>query len=249
MSFREKIVVCGPIKNGARYIVNAYKNLNVLSDVFDVSYIIYENDSTDSTVSAIRGTGMGLISETIVNNVPRTVAIAHARNTLVKKILEKYSDYDYMLMVDLDGPAGSLNTESIPVIIDQYRDVDWAGLSAVSDPYYDVWALRCDNNVFGKVDYDCWHEIKFKGGGIDAHVTDNQITVNTPELIPVKSAFNGACIYKMEYVQPKYCGWHDTYGEQADHIGLHQHITNTGGKLYICPQLQVAPEMMHIRRK
>ena len=249
MISREKMIVCGPIRNGAGYIMDAYKNLSVLTDQFDVKFIIYENDSTDNTVSLIQSAGMGLICETFKNRVARTVAIAHARNTLVKKIIEKYSDYDYMLMVDLDGPAGSLNTECISKIIDQYRDVDWAGLSAISDPYYDIWALRCDNSVFGRVDYDCWHEINFKGGDIDVHVTNNQISINTSELIPVESAFNGASIYKMKYIQPEYCGWHDTYGEQVDHLGLHQHIINTGGRLYICPQLQVEPEWEHIRRK
>lgn len=246
---REKILVCGTVKNGARYILSAYRNLKKLEKYFDIEILIYENDSTDNTVELIQSRDIKLISEHIKNKVTRTVAIAHARNSLARKIADKYSCYDYVLMVDFDGPASSLVIDGVSDAIDTYRDVDWAGLFAISKPYYDIWALRCDNDQFGRVDYDCWHESRFKGRDVNEVVTANQIIIETTDLIPVSSAFNGAAIYKVNYIQPTYCGWNEAYGEQCEHVSFNKSITDQGGKLYICPQLIVDTESEHIRKK
>ena len=102
-----KVVVCGTIKNGEKTIQKNIENLlEIKKYCLDFKLVLYENDSTDNTVkilNKLRSETIHVISERNITSLGgRTVILAYGRNTLLKYINTHFSDYDYIIMTDLD---------------------------------------------------------------------------------------------------------------------------------------------------
>lgn len=59
----------------------------------------------------------------------------------------------YLLILDCDGVAALLGPHTLLNVI-QEAPLNWVSLSAVTDPYYDIWALRSP-----WIDHDCWEAV------------------------------------------------------------------------------------------
>jgi len=273
-----KIVIAGCTKNSGNYIYQRLLKLVEIGDMFnDYQIIIYENDSTDNTLQELEkfkheySNNFTLINE---NNVLekyikykqihiRVQTIEHGRNRLLNEINEKYSAYDFMLMIDLDNILDNFQTNSISNIF-KYDINQWDVLTAnCINRYYDIWALRISNQVWNEdihrkiwhkpIMHDCWNEIVDNiRPSFCVKIYQKIIPINTP-LIETESSFGGLGIYKITKIKNcKYDSFcYDTYGNilkgQCEHVAFHKGIKNNGGRIFICPSLLVNCPIEHLQ--
>jgi glycosyltransferase involved in cell wall biosynthesis len=110
----EKVLLCGVCKNVSKSLDNTIRNLEELGSHFrDYEVIIYENNSVDDTPLKLtewaqKNPHVVLMTETLPEaqvKVCRTQRIANARNKVLEVARqEKYQDYTYLIMIDLDFP-------------------------------------------------------------------------------------------------------------------------------------------------
>jgi hypothetical protein len=155
-----KIVIAGCTKNSAPYILSHLLRLVEIGKLFKTyNIIIYENDSTDNTCEVLSQFKKNNIhfefihEENIIERLKykmhhvRPQILAHGRNRLLKFITRNYSDYDFMIMIDLDNILDRFNPKHILNIFN-YGNV-WDVLTAnCINKYYDIWALRIPQSVW-----------------------------------------------------------------------------------------------------
>jgi len=179
------IVVTGCTKNSASYIKSHLLKLYEIRKLCrNFKILIYENDSGDNTLQVLRSIeceDIKIITETgvvqmIQQRYPqlrsamtqRTSILAHARNKLLEAVLRDYSDYDYMIISDLDNVLKRFRARCITKAF-EYDPSSWDVLTTNCIPfYYDIWALRIPKRMWsgthGKIwdrfiDFDCWDMI------------------------------------------------------------------------------------------
>jgi hypothetical protein len=169
----------------------------------------------------------------------RTVRIASARNQLKNNIGKNFDNFDYVVMMDLDGVNRNLTRASVESC---WTHGGWAGVTA-NQPlrYYDIWALR----AIGWCENDCWKEyanlrkdMKHKQA-LKIAVTSKMKSIRRSGLpIEVQSAFGGLAIYKMEaFLSSEYIGEDEQEMEICEHVPFHKGLTDKGFKIFIMPSL------------
>ena len=160
----KKIVVGGLVRNGEAYLS---ENINHLCDILKISkdfrIVIYENDSEDNTKDVLKkladsNSKIQYTSETNnrpmfgqVKNKERITALAEYRNKVLETIKTQYSDFDYVIIVDLDFkqlPAKSLYNSFGHLA--NIQD-DCMGISGFT---YEI--KRMNENMTMLWNYDCW---------------------------------------------------------------------------------------------
>ena len=265
------VIVCGCTQNSAAYIYENSSKLYEMKNIFkNFHFVVYENDSTDNTVSVLESfkkthTNFNYISETeIYKNIPiqwtphtRCIFIAYCRNQLLKYIDINYSNYDYMIMVDLDDVMSVFNVKQLQYIFK--NDLQWDALFAnCLGKYYDIWALRIEPNVWipeiheqlwnEVIDYDCWEKACFYQNS-KKYVFDNQICipVKVPH-IPVSSAFGGFGIYKISKIKNCWYSGVENGKIICEHVPFHKQIRETyNAKFFICPKFLVNQQEHHTK--
>ena len=253
-----KIVLCGCTKDSEKYIRNhIYKLYTIRNLCNQLRIIIYENDSTDSTIKILKSMVEvdHVINETLPFKKDRIKTLCHGRNKLLEYVFEHYKNYDLMIMVDLDDVISEFNYKMLENVFSEYKLSEWDVLTANNyGVYYDIYALRTRSNHIwtSGMNYDCWNTINsqrrqielLSGGQISKneyiellyrHIKDYQKKIpHTGDLIPVISAFGGMAIYKINILDQntKY-----NCTEGCEHVGLHKSISDKGGKIFICPML------------
>uniref|UniRef100_A0A6C0EWY3 Glycosyltransferase 2-like domain-containing protein n=1 Tax=viral metagenome TaxID=1070528 RepID=A0A6C0EWY3_9ZZZZ len=271
MMYDFSVIVCGCTKNSASYIEENITKLYEMNNIFKAfHFVVYENDSNDNTKDKLQHfknshSNFNYISERDVDKhidldrrlQLRPQFIAHGRNVLLKYMNEKYTEFDYMIMVDLDSVISTFRASQLKYIFN--NDLTWDVLTAnCIGKYYDIWALRIYKDVWVPeihntlwstyIDYDCW-EKAIMCRNAQKYVYDNQITipVNKP-LIPVSSSFGGFGIYKMSKI--KGCFYKAVVDNKiyCEHVSFHNDIKNIhNAKIFICPQFVVNQQNEHVR--
>jgi len=183
------------------------KHVEPIIDLFHPSSRIFilESDSKDNTLEKLRQWPRAKIYTygNLSRIIPRrTERIAYCRNKLLEKARQLQPDY--MLVLDLDIFA--TNVSSFLTNFD-YDTQDWSVMTAnlLKKYYYDIWALRTLSDSI--MNYDIWHRLwameQLKDYCKDTareYMLDIHIKPFPPErpLLEVRSAFNGAALYKME---------------------------------------------------
>jgi hypothetical protein len=251
-----KAIVCGCVKNCEKSgLETTILKLLGIKNIFEqVDYLFFENDSSDNTLQILSKHDINVISvsglEHKIRN--RMQLLAYGRNCLLNVILERYSDYDLMIMTDLDV-LENFEYKILQNVFSTYSINEWDVLTANNyDKYYDIYALRTDvNRVWDKkLDYDCWEVIhknlenKLYKELLQIHIGNFQEKINNVgELIPVKSAFGGMGIYKISKIAN--CQYSTKYG--CEHVAFHFDILlKNSGKIFICPMLLTTGESKHI---
>lgn len=191
-----KCCICGTVKNCETYLDKIFLNMKIVGALFETYQIIlYYDHSTDNTLAKLK-TYKSLYPDHFqyhVNHEPlssfRTYNIAKGRNVCLNMIKEKYSDYEYFIMMDCDEVcSGNIKQQ---LLLHYLRRNDWDSLS-FNHPssYYDIWALSKDPLFVGYNHFQNGHAI-YKN-----YITN--IIEKTPKdkLIPCFSAFNGFAIYR-----------------------------------------------------
>lgn len=272
----KKVIIAGCTKNSGQYILAHLIKLGELGKQFsEYKIIIYENDSSDNTIELLElykksNKNFIYISEKGISTKysphhNRVQIITHGRNYLLTLVYEKYSNYDLLIMVDLDDVLKKFNAKNCAQQISRHNDVEWSGLTANCEgPYYDIWALRIpatlwDPEIHGKIwpgplEHDCWNQIS---NNIPQRVCIKNyqkiIPLNMP-LIETESSFNGIGVYKIDKIKDiKYDAFYRNQDNQiifgqCEHVSFHRNIRNNGGKIYICPSLMMNSQTEHIQK-
>jgi len=195
--------------------------------------IIYENDSSDNTRNILlenKKDNYTYIFEDNIKEPLRTMRISNGRNKVLEKVKE--TNYDYMIMIDLDDVNNS--GKFIDSIKTCFEYTGWDILTGnQSGNYYDLWALRKKNDM----EFDCWKMVR-ESKSPDAnnlYVWSKYKQYDSGQLLDVDSAFGGIAIYKLSSIpnECKYVGKYDDGNELCEHVEFNRCIKKNGGNIYI----------------
>ncbi len=216
--FSEKAIICGTCKNVEKPLPAVIQSIEKIGVLFsDYKVFIYENNSTDNTVSILnkwaeRNSNVDITSESFskeelyslaishtFENVPfRTEIIAYGRNIVMKKALESHlDDYTYVFMLDMDFANGY----SIKGICDSLTQmIEWDAIFANGidrqGKYYDQYALRDGVMPLGP---------ELLGNEWWSSLATHSLNLNKKnQLKAVYSAFGGLGIYKRNSIKDCY---------------------------------------------
>lgn len=202
----KKVLICGVCRNVEQAATNTIANIEALGNRFaDYAVIIYENNSTDGTARryqewAQTNSHVIFISEMVPESqLPpsRTERIARARNWVLSVARkDEYSEFEYLIMVDLDFLCPWPIEEILKTI---ELPLEWDCIAAnglMGKAYYDHYALRDPTYPLGPelLDSSWWNESL--PGQWSGYAYEGE------ELAPVYSAFGGLAIYKMDSILP-----------------------------------------------
>ena len=190
-----KCCICGTIKNVEQYLDKNFENIELIGNLFqDYVIILYYDISLDNTLQKIKDYQIKNNKlQIIINNEPpleyRTHRIAKGRNSIIQMIKDKYSKYEYFIMMDCDDKCSyNINLG----IFNNYliNNNTWDSLSFNHpEGYYDLWALSKRPYVVS-----C-HNIK-NINDMSLHIEEIIKKTSKNDLIQCFSAFNGFAIYK-----------------------------------------------------
>lgn len=182
-----------------------FENISKLKKIFDrIKIVVFYDHSNDKSLELIQHLSLkyGLSTDIIVNETRlklfRTYNIAIARNNIIDAINIRYLDYDYFIMMDTNHYAciGKINTDIIQTVLN--RSDEWDAISFNrEDGYYDLWALSYDPYIYSMFHFiDNNKTVQMLRNDVNRFLSEK--TKDDPKyLIPVYSAFNGFCLYKL----------------------------------------------------
>jgi len=194
-----KCCICGTVKNCEKYLDKIFSNIEELGRIFDdYRIILYYDNSDDNTLNKMK-----LYQQKndkllfYVNKSKmlehRTHRLALGRNFCISKIKEKYSDYEYFIVMDCDDIcARDMNINSLLT----YLNCDTWDCLSFQHPtgYYDGWALSKQPYVLS-----CHHfDDANLGRNLITDIINKKNMANDKVLIPCLSAFNGIAIYRTQ---------------------------------------------------
>jgi hypothetical protein len=189
-------LICGCVRNCEQHLDKVFDNIKKIQSLFDNTKIIISFDvSEDFTLLKLINLKSIFDIDIIINkdklsNI-RTVNIERARNKIIKKIYNEYTDYVYFIMIDMDDV--STKPIDIEILKDSlHKNTIWDGLFFNNENYYDFWALN-----FKDFQYSCWHSSDVKNLIKIMNDEFKKECINK-EFIECQSAFGGFGIYKTE---------------------------------------------------
>jgi hypothetical protein len=244
------ITVCG--RNVESHLSVFRWNIENIASLFGEYHIfIGESDSTDKTLIYLRQWSekndrvtiktYGNLSHSIAGRSDR---IAYCRNDLLDEArstdLFRLPKHTFYMVADAD--TNTRLNRSIFLSNFDYLIDEWGAMTASQySGYYDIWALR--NDV---VNYDCWHIVHNLlvifvtfNRVVEIYINIHQKSIpSNHSLIPVNSAFGGAAIYQIKYLNEcRYSGYESF--AICEHVSFNLCVTRNGGKIFINPKFQI----------
>lgn len=206
----------------------------------DYRVYVFENDSKDSTVEVLKDwqySNWRICADSFKSGNPRLSDLSvrrieymsQYRNAVMAHLEYFWSDYDYMVMVDLDlhgfyvnGVMDSLGHDGWDAIGSNGRK--HGSMSRHTNIYYDI---------FGHKDLD---EPEKREGRIVsqfARLQDKYRSLKLgDDLVPVASCFNGLAVYRVQSVLGVRYAAIPGY---AEHVAFHDQIIKNDGSVFINP--------------
>jgi hypothetical protein len=170
---------------------------NILLQLLQTNDILYYDISLDNTLQKIKDYQIKNNKlQIIINNEPpleyRTHRIAKGRNSIIQMIKDKYSNYEYFIMMDCDYVCAN---KIHLTVLKNYLLVPetWDSLSFNREDYYDVWALSIPPYI---VSVRHFHNIGKAEQIMKKFITKKLNNLEKNQLLTCLSAFNGFSIYK-----------------------------------------------------
>lgn len=270
------VIFAGCAKNCGRYLPEVFLNIKSYSSLFKSSFtIIVENGSTDNTKEILKDhkDDKNIIHFRDDYNLieQRTIRLALARNLIIKEIKnnQKLKDFDLLIMIDFDDCSVFKIEEKnlIKAIKYLYSKKNIAGVFGNQpDLYFDLWALKDENNFKGDFFGDALKFAVEKMKSTDK--INNEILLDLKEnyfnkkkiVFPIEapplkvlSAFGGLGIYKVRTIKDNrrvYVGEQDfkvkfkdgvekkIFYQKCEHVNFHQGFNDMNLDLFILPYLR-----------
>jgi len=189
---------CGAVKNCGPYLDKVFKNIEMLSSLFDdYRIVIFYDKSNDNTLQKLkeyqlRNSKLYFYVNPAVLSSFRTYNLAIARNWCLQYVKQNKDYFPFFIMMDMDD----VNCKNVnPHVLEKYlKREDWDALSFNTAPkYYDIWALSIYPFCFS---YNHFANNVQNYNRIQNYVI--QLLKNLPpnQLQKCISAFNGFAIYR-----------------------------------------------------
>ena len=236
-----KCCFCICVYNNEQGLPTVLGNIMKLRTLFSESRVIAAySSSTDASLSILQAYGVEIIivppyqekpqlsflpkKAAVPTRANRTARIASARNCLLQRIRQAYSDFEFFAMVDANNYScvGEVNLDSVSPVLQ--RD-DWDSISFYREGgYYDMWALSYAPYIYSFLHFPDQERVVANMRKHFSHLLMDYITNHPTELIPVYSSFNGFAIYRT----PKFlnCSYSDVihtelFPDMQEQLQLH----------------------------
>ena len=269
------VVFAGCARDCEPFLKKTLDNIELYSSLFKESFkVIIENGSKDKTRDILKKNQTEndfYFFEDHLNDLPnRGLRLEKARNFFIEKIKSnnKLKNCNLLIVLDLDGSGNyKIKDDAIIKSINFLNSKKSIGAVFANQfgTYYDMWTLRDEKYC----KYDFWAEVLQKiaqkinhkdniTSEVLAEVKREYIDDKTFSFnenfppIPVKSAFGGFGIYKMEYVlknKRNYKGTQfidlvfkdnikaKTKFQKCEHVNFNLGLIDQNLELYILPYL------------
>ncbi len=233
----QRVVICGLCRDVRPYLPRTAARVERLGGMFaDYRVVLFENDSTDATCEFLsdwqnKNSQVDVISQRVgavkypqTRSLARAAWLAHCRNIYRERIVEQLSDFEHVIVVDMDLPGGW----SYDGVAHTFGDDDWDfvgsyGITPRLDRrdkkppvvHHDVWAFRPAVNTPAR-----------------KLVNHNDLHLQRGEpLLPVESCFGGLGVYRMECMKAA-----EYSGSDCEHVDFHSQLRGVGLKrLFLNP--------------
>ncbi len=239
----KRTVIIGCCKNNIEYIQKVFENIKAIGDLFlQYHIVILENDSSDGTkefLDSYEGSNLSVVHPPEVPDVDHSSdRLCYIRKVGVDFIRDNFSNYDFVLVMDMDKVCSEdVDTKGM-ITCFQYNS--WAFMAPLMCTYYDLFALRADGLYKGNMFDLAGHlgimesEILFKN-----HKKFLNDRWNNECPFEVHSAFCGMTIYPLDvYIKCIYkadnehCGfeWKDCwYYTDCEHVAFNRDARSISG--------------------
>ena len=199
------VCICLCVYNNEFGLPFVLKNIHQMVSFFkNAQIIVFYDHSIDSSLSLLNEykqnyKNMEIIIQEQKKFSSRVENICFARNFLLHCIREKYSDYDYFIMMDSNEYSciGEINIEVLKNVFQ--RRNEWDSISFDREAgYYDTWALSFNPFIYSFFHFQNWQKVVDMMRENFHQILTDYKTNKPQDLIPVYSAFNGFAIYKTE---------------------------------------------------
>ena len=247
----KRIVFCGLARDIEKYIEKSIIKLEIVGKHFkDYKIIIFENDSSDNTRDLIKkncarnnkiillncnnmnstecklknrkGYDYGMLSKERINKM------AQYREQYLNYVKTNLSDYDYMMVCDMDLSGNQCIDGIFTSIIKPDWDAIYINGKTSFWGFYGLITITYDGLAF--VNYNSEFKKNMSNLQYLLQIFLMNCGINdSNEFYQVKSAFNGYALYKINSIKnSSYIGDYN-----CEHINLSKNIHNNGGKQYI----------------
>jgi len=204
-----KCCICGTVKNCGPYLDKVFENIEKIGSLFDdYKILLYYDTSEDDTLNKInnyQNKNAKLLFHINKNHLlkHRTYNISRGRNFCLRYIRNNLPDYEMFIMMDMDDVnCKEVNLEPLR---NSLQREDWDALSFNTSPYYyDIWALSIKPYYLS---FFAFKKTEEMSQTMMEYVTEKLKIVETGNLLPCASAFNGFAIYRTKkFLNCKYDG-------------------------------------------
>ncbi len=224
-----RVVFCGLARDVRESLPSVSARIERAGEMFrDYRVVLFENDSSDGTLGYLwawcqenpRVTVLSEFLETPrwgqVRDSQRMFQMAACRNRYLARVVDRFADFDYAVVLDTDIPQGF----SYEGLADTFGRDDWdvMGSNGVllrsyggytgASMFFDAWAYRDVGDTKAR-DFGEVNGRAFRRGD---------------PLVPVWSCFGGLAVYRMEGL----CSGVRYGGEDCEHVVLHRRLRRRG---------------------
>jgi len=195
-----KVCICGTVKNVGRYLNSVFQNMEKITSLFENYVIIlYYDKSSDDTLELLKK--YQILNPKLLFFVnkkklfkSRIHNIAQGRNFCLNLIRQKFSNYEYFIMMDCDDVcSGNMKLDVLKSHLQEEKINKWDALSFNRKDYYDIWGLSIRPYV---VSMRHFYNMEKVESVMKTYVKKLLDGVTNDNLISCYSAFNGFSIYK-----------------------------------------------------
>lgn len=252
----KRCVLIGCAYNVQKYLLMCIDRMRQLGERFaDYRILIMENDSKDRTRVYLDSFSAlwPKVEVHTATDVPKTQQsskrLAHIRQQAISILRKSYSDWDYVVLADMDEVgAGDPDPDGM---VSSFMWEGWSFMTPNHQPYYDLFALRLANNgsypgnMFDKIQHH------YRRGEDTAAVHAVAQTLRAPldhfvnclkharVPVPVRTAFCARAMYPLrEYIQceytdqPKFCdeGEPCFFFTDCEHVSVSDQLKEATGR-------------------
>jgi hypothetical protein len=159
-----------------------------------------------------------------VRSLERAAWLAQCRNHYRNRIVERHSDFDYAIVVDMDLPGG-WSFDGVAHTFGQ-ENWDFVGSNGL------VHRLERPSDQSPFIHFDVWAFRPARGTAARRLVNHNELRLRRGEpLLPVESSFGGLGVYRMQCMRAA-----EYAGGDCEHVVFHERLRRAGfDRLFLNP--------------
>lgn len=231
------VVICGLCRDVRIHLPRTAARIERMGQMFrDYRVVLFENDSLDATREFLTdwqalNPRVEVISETAnaakfaqTRSPQRAEWLAYCRNRYLRRIAERFAEFDYVVVVDTDLPGGW----SYDGVAHSFGDADWDFIGS----YGLQRRLDRRSEDFPYLHVDVWAFHPARGTAAQKLVNHHELVLQRGEpLLPVESCFGGLGLYRMAAFRAVEYG-----GGDCEHVVFHRRLRAAGfERLYMNP--------------